>query len=323
MPRVAQLVASLVAVLAVGACGSDAAGTPPVPTFDVANIPALQPGPGGSGDVDAIVADIMAGIEANEDAPAGALAAPLPPSLESAAGGALQIPALSRDNPLVDAVCTLAGIPGSDIAIEEVVNQVLEHAGSIHRLEGLGLVVAAADVGCEALVPSLNARLQVKLPSSLALTGLVPTAAPLADLLPTTATPALGETVRVAEGTRPVLDVTVNDVRCAPAPASDPLAALHRLVAADVTIAGLADGEEYDAFYWTIAADDVVGTPTFSADVDWSPPLVYGVLTNGTSVRGWLIASVPTPTRSITVTYRGNPYTTTPVLRVDRGVCSE
>ena len=141
-------------------------------------------------------------------------------------------------------------------------------------------------------------------------------------MLPTTATPALGETVRVTEGTKPVLNITVNDVRCKAAPASDPLAANHRLVAADVTIEGLADGEEYDAFYWTIAGDDVVGTPTFSADADWSPPLTYGVLSQGTVARGWLIASVPTPTRSITVTYRGNPYTTTPVLRVDRGVCN-
>lgn len=328
--RGAQLVATLIVLLVVAACGgrtggstgTDAAdGFEGLPTFNPANIPTLYPGPAASPDVDSIVADIIAGIEANEDAPSGALGAPLPPSLDSAAGG-LQIPFLSLNNPLVNAVCTMAGVPGADNVIEEVVNSVLEHAGSAKRLEGLGLIVAAADAGCKMLVPPLSASIQTKLPTRLDLSALLPTAPPLLSLLPTTATPAVGESVRVAEGKGPVLNITVNEVQCKEAPGSPVASAIYRLVAADVTIEGLADGEEYDAYYWTISGDDVVGTPTFSADADWSPALVYGVLSKGEAARGWLIATVPTPSRSITVTYRGNPYTTTPVLRVDLGTCS-
>src|SRR4051812_17231361 len=65
-----------------GGGGGGGAGAGSLPTIaPVEELPTIAPEAGASPDIDALLSEILAGIESNEDAPSGALGAPLPPSL--------------------------------------------------------------------------------------------------------------------------------------------------------------------------------------------------------------------------------------------------
>ena len=286
--------------------------TPPVAS-EVPTPIAASPSPS----VGDLVAEIIAGVKTNTaNTVSGVSAAPLPQSFSDyLAGRSIAPHPIDRGNPLVSAVCKLVAVPRADRVLEGVVGLILDRLRIERDVEGIGMLVTAADAGCKALVPVLSAQIQLDDPAPR------PTHRPST---PPISVAQLGKVVRVTEGSggRPLLDIVVDAVRCNTRLGPYAAEPGNRFLGVELTIKALSDAQAYDPFYWTLEADGRPGRLVLNLDKGWSPPLDFGVLNTGQSVHGWLAYHVPDPKSSIVVTYRGNPYTMLPLFRVNFGACT-